>query len=188
MGFYLNGHLIGLSHYKLNFPLSKVITPGICILAMVIVSATRSSSCGGHVSRSLRLRTFLGRPSRKVDAGKYPFKEVPGLCPEEPFCRSSAVSSLHEVIVDCDWGNKRSLDAEPTLPFCPLSLPDLPEQSNTFLESVLVANDYLKQSPKTSNFLEHMLQWSGSESGPSNWFKQSILKGKYSACPLKGGL
>ncbi len=42
----------------------------------------------------------MGRPSRQVDPVKHLFKEVSGLCTEEPFGRSSAVSSLQEVIVD----------------------------------------------------------------------------------------
>ncbi len=42
----------------------------------------------------------MGRPSRQVDPVKLPFQEVPGLCSEEPFGRSRAVSSLQEVIVD----------------------------------------------------------------------------------------
>jgi hypothetical protein len=68
---------------------------------MVIVSATKSNSCGGQVSRSLRLRTFFGRPPRQVDAVKHSFKEASGLSSEEPFCRSRAIPSLQEEIVDC---------------------------------------------------------------------------------------
>ncbi len=78
-----------------------------------------------------------------------------------------------------EWEQQRSLGPEPVLPFCPLPLPDLPAQNDTFLESVLIAQDYLKRGPKVSEFLMYMLRWAGSETSLSTWLKQSILNAYY---------
>ena len=77
------------------------------------------------------------------------------------------------------WEKERGQEKTPTLPFCPLPLPDQAGQTDTFLESILVANTYLKQNPPTSDFLTYMLQWTGEESSASNWFKQSVLNAYY---------
>jgi hypothetical protein len=78
-----------------------------------------------------------------------------------------------------EWERRRSLEPEPILPFCPLPLPDVSGQTDTFLESVLIAQEYLNQTPKTSPFLTYMLKWIGGETSPSNWLKQSILNAYY---------
>jgi hypothetical protein len=78
-----------------------------------------------------------------------------------------------------EWEKQRSLEPEPILPFCSLPLPDLPGQFDTFLESVLVAQEYLNRKPKTSDFLAYMLKWVGNETSPSSWVKQSVLNTYY---------
>lgn len=78
-----------------------------------------------------------------------------------------------------EWEQQRCLEPEPVLPFCPLLLPDLPGQSDTFFESVLVAQEYLKYSPKTSDFLTYILRWVGSEAPLSSWLRQSFLNAYY---------
>jgi RNA polymerase sigma factor (sigma-70 family) len=78
-----------------------------------------------------------------------------------------------------EWERQRSLETEPILPFCPLPLPDIPGQTDTFLESVLIAQEFLNQKPKTSDFLTYMLKWIGVEMSPANWLKQSILNAYY---------
>lgn len=78
-----------------------------------------------------------------------------------------------------EWERRRSLELEPILPFCPLPLPDVSGQTDTFLESVLIAHKYLNQKHKTSDLLTYMLKWIGGEISPSNWFKQSILNAYY---------
>jgi hypothetical protein len=60
-----------------------------------------------------------------------------------------------------------------------MALPDKAGQTDTFLESILIAQDYLKQTPTVGNFLDYMLQWAGADTNISNWQKQSILNGYY---------
>lgn len=76
------------------------------------------------------------------------------------------------------WEKARGKEVEPILPYCPALLPDLPGQKDTFFESVLVAHEYLKESSRTSDFLQHMLKWVG-EDNATGWFKQSILNAYY---------
>jgi len=78
-----------------------------------------------------------------------------------------------------EWEKTRLDVPNPTLPFCPSPLPDFPGQSDTFLESILVADKHLNQAPFTSDFLNYMLEWSSADQNQSNWFKQSILNAYY---------
>ncbi len=78
-----------------------------------------------------------------------------------------------------EWERKRCFEDKPILPFCPMPLPDLPEQRDTFLESIVVAEDYLKCNPRASDFLRYMLTWSQTSLKLSKSAKQSILNAYY---------
>ncbi len=77
----------------------------------------------------------------------------------------------------CEWEQQRAAEPAPLLPFCPQPLPDLPGQIDTFLESVLVAQEYVNR--QTGEFLASMLKWVSSETTPPNWLKQNILNAYY---------
>ena len=77
------------------------------------------------------------------------------------------------------WERQRKQRAEPILPFCGAILSPLMGKTDAFLESILVAHDYLQQQPKVAKFLTYMLQWAGLPTSMATWQKQSILNGYY---------
>lgn len=78
-----------------------------------------------------------------------------------------------------EWELARRGEQHPQLPFCPAPVPDLPGQTDTLFESILVATGRLKQPTRTSKFLERMLEWSQSNTEQSNWYRQSMLNSYY---------
>jgi len=77
------------------------------------------------------------------------------------------------------WERQRKQRAEPILQFCGAILSPLMGKTDAFLESILVAHDYLQQQPKVAKFLNYMLQWAGLPLTMAVWQKQSILNGYY---------
>jgi hypothetical protein len=80
-----------------------------------------------------------------------------------------------------EWEFTREKEKSPQLPYCPAPLPDLPAQTDTLFESILVARGRLKRPLRTSKFLVEMLEWAHSAPEQSNWYRQSILNSYYLA-------
>lgn len=78
------------------------------------------------------------------------------------------------------WEKKRGEAPVPVLPFCPTILPDEQEREYVFLESVLVAQNILKQELTVNEFLERIFAWAGIEEAQSTWLLQSVLSAYYS--------
>lgn len=94
-------------------------------------------------------------------------------------CENAFISLGEGVFSLVEWEQARSQYVEPVLPFCPAILPDLLGQTDTLFESILVANQHLKQTPKASQFLDFMLKWSKGETTVSNALRQAILNSYY---------
>jgi hypothetical protein len=68
---------------------------------------------------------------------------------------------------------------QPILKSCPAPLPDQEGRRNTFFESILVAHQFLKQSPTVLEFLDYMISWAGRSPDKSDFYKQNILHSYY---------
>jgi len=78
-----------------------------------------------------------------------------------------------------EWERDRTAQTEPLLPFCPSPLPDPPDQSDAFFESVMIARGILRRQPTASQFLQEMFRWAGVPETQPKWFQQSVLSAYY---------
>lgn len=78
-----------------------------------------------------------------------------------------------------EWEQSRASQIEPSLPLCPTPLPAPPNQNDAFFESVLVAQNVLKDRPTVNQFLKDMFDWAEVQESQPRWFQQSVLAAYY---------
>lgn len=78
-----------------------------------------------------------------------------------------------------EWERQRVAEAEPGLSFCPIPLPDPPDQPNAFLESVMVARDILRTPCSIEVFLRALVKWAGLPWPQPHWVCQGALSAYY---------
>lgn len=77
------------------------------------------------------------------------------------------------------WEAARAKEATPILPFCGEPLPDRHGLNDTFLESLIVAQNHLAHNPTTSDFLASMFDWAKIKVEVPAHQQQAILNAYY---------
>ncbi len=78
-----------------------------------------------------------------------------------------------------EWERQRAAKPEPVLPFCPMALPDPPNQPNAFLESVMIARELLQKPLNAEALLHSLAAWANLGWPQPRWICQSALFAYY---------